>query len=332
MRKAIGFFMVVFLLCSIIFLASFLFYKKLSQVFVSADSASSYQSDFPSFSYVVVDDFKSDPVQLKRVDLVILDKQSSKVLIFEVPLNAKVSVPGKFSTSDLSEVFALGGLNSEDRLTGGLDLVNRTLFNLFGFKVDNYVLVDSSISSKIDQLIYEGDDMPFPFSLTEYNLNEIKASLKTDFCMNCFYQVYNFVTSLPSDRHVKTEIDLNSVNDPLTIDKYFYDLTLSSKVSAEKKNISVLNGTDYDGAAFLGSRVVKNMGGRVVAISSTQKDYQESILIVDDKTSETAKFLKNAFHINKVLSKEEAGDIQEQEVYRSDITLILGFDLARYLY
>ncbi len=55
------------------------------------------------------------------------------------------------------------------------------------------------------------------------------------------------------------------------------------------------------------------------------------MLIVDSKDSETVKALVEYFKIDTVLLKSEANLIKDNEVSRSDVTLILGFDISKEL-
>jgi len=315
-------------LLSTLFLFGFILYKKVSQNFVSAESYNSYSlsnDHFPTFSYIVVDSFSSDPIVVDKMEFVILDKESKKALIYTIPLNYIIDVPGRYSTEEFSKIFALGGLNAPDKLMGGLLLTNKTIFDLFGFKVDNYILVDRSLKDDFDKFVHGGALFPL---LDFSNLPDVKSSFRTNMSLPEFYNTYLFLKSLPADRSIRETLTFSYMQNPALLDNVIQDLTISSPISLEKKNIAVLNGTDISGIAQLGSRVVRNMGGRVVAVGNSVSKYDESMLVVDNKNSETVRFLSHVFGVTKVLGKEEAFDVEENEIDRADITLILGFDLA----
>ena len=84
--------------------------------------------------------------------------------------------------------------------------------------------------------------------------------------------------------------------------------------------------------AGFGARVVRNNGGRVVSIDNASHIYENSVLIVEDKNSETTNFLKNTFNINNVYEKSEVSLDQEDSIQRSDTTLIIGVDFAELVY
>lgn len=316
-------------LVSIIFLTAFIFYKKLNENFVSAESYGVYNPDITSFSYIVVDSFKSDPILLKKINFIVLDKNNNKTLIFDIPLNVEFNLPGKYSDMSLSKTFALGALNSENRLSGGVELMNTTLFKIFGISVDNYILVEESLSESVNKLLYEGKSI-FPFG--GLGITRMRNSFDTSFSFKSFYQTQKFLSSVNTESFVKKNLNESELSNPFYIDDIFEDLSMSSNIANEKKTVSVLNGTELSGIATLGSRVIKNMGGRVVSIENALDKYPNSVLIVDDPDSKTVAYIKRAFNIDKVYTKQESPFVKESSVDRSDITLILGFDLASKIY
>ena len=107
---------------------------------------------------------------------------------------------------------------------------------------------------------------------------------------------------------------------------------MSSNISNEKKTISVLNGTSVSGVATLSSRVISNIGGRVVAIENASSEYSNTLIISDDLDSETVAYIKKSFGIDRVYTKQEASFVREDAMSRSDIIVVIGFDLADRLY
>lgn len=314
------------------FLLSYGVYKKINQNFASADSYKSFlpvDNHFPAFSYVVVDSLEGDPIKIEKVSFIILDRDSQKLVSYNIPLNLETEVPGKYSTEEFSKIFALGGLNSSDKLKGGTELLNLTMLRMFGFKSEGYILVDSSLKKDFDNLIYKGNSL---ITLDLKNLLNLKGSFKTDLELKTFYDINKFISSLPDDRFIQKEVSFSYLQSPQLIDDVLRDITISSPVSLEKKSIAVLNGSGVSNFAYLGARIVRNAGGRVVAIGNASQNYETTTLVVDDLNSETTRNLVHIFNIKNVLEKSEAGTITEQEIDRSDAVLILGFDLAEMLY
>jgi hypothetical protein len=112
------------------------------------------------------------------------------------------------------------------------------------------------------------------------------------------------------------------------IDEEFMDLTFDSELSNEKKNIAVLNGSVEPGVAGFGARVIKNFGGRVVAVGNTKNTYEESTIITDDPISESTRIISQIFGIERIVLYSEAHNFPENEINRSDVTVILGIDFA----
>ncbi len=321
----------VFLL-SLLFLFSYGFYKYLNQNFASALSMSSYSltdDDIPTISYIVVEDFSSDPIIVKKVNFIIFDKEGKRVSIHNIFLDREYSIPGKFGSEEFSKIFALGGLNSSDKLLSGSTIINRSIFKLFGFKVDKFLLVEESHEEFFDRIWHEGG----LFNLVSLkDISNLSSSLVTDIELREFYNLMSFVYSLPQDRVVDEVNTPDCFCDTRLFDDSIREVTYDSSISKEKKNVAVLNGTNYSGLAGFGSRVVLNIGGRVVATENTERYYDQSVIIADDVNSKTALFLSRVFNIPTILPKEESSSFIENEVDRSDVSIIFGFDTSGDLY
>jgi hypothetical protein len=322
----------LFFIASLVFLFSYSFNNYLNQNFASALSATSYSiadDNIPTVSYIVAENILADPVVVKKVSFLIFDKQNQKISIYNIPTHVNYEIPGRFGNEEFSKMFALGAMNSENALVSGTELINRSIFKLFGFKVDRFLLVDSSLESFFDELWRKGGSINI-FNLT--NVSNFQNTLQTNLSLKEFNNLLLFVNSLPRDRVVENMNTPKNFNDTLAFDNTIIEETYESYVAQEKKNIAVLNGTNYNGLANFGSRVVKNIGGRVVAVSNTEKFYEKSIIVAQDPNSMTAAFLSRVFKIPNIIKKEEARSFNENEIDRADITIIFGFDTSGDLY
>lgn len=317
---------------SLLFLFSYGFYRYLNQNFASALTNSSYslsEDNMPTMSFIIAEDLKSDPVVVKKVNFIIFDKTDKKVSIYNIPTDRGYSIPGKYGSEQFSKIFALGGMNSDNKLLAGSRAVNRALFKLFGFKVDKFLLVDSSHEEFFDKLFHNGG------LLNLVNIKDISGlgdSLVTDIDLREFYKLTSFVYSLPEDRVIDEVNGPNCFCNTQEFDDYIRESTYESDISKEKKNIAILNGTNYSGLASFGARVVSNIGGRVVAVDNTDKFYDQSVIITDDINSKTAAFLSRVFNISTIIPKEESHSFIETEIDRSDVSVIFGFDTSGDLY
>ena len=313
---------------STIFLSGFLAYKKLTQEFTSAFSVSSrslLSDELFTSAFLVVDDFDTDPVLVREISLYVFDKSTLKTIIYEIPTDVVVDVPGRFGEEPFSHVLALGNLNDQD-LDASSELLSDSIFKLLAFPVDRYMLVERS-GEEFVRSVFEGK---FRFS-NEEELWRLKSSIKTNHTMTELYDIYRFSNSLPQDRVLKRQIGEIYLESPSLIDEELMDLTFDSLLSREKKNVSVLNGSGKTGVASFGARVIKNLGGRVVAVSNTKETHEESIIITDDLTAESMRILAQIFGIERVILYSEARNFPESEISRSDITIIFGIDFAESL-
>lgn len=316
------------------FLGLLFIYNYFHQSLASALSPSSFsitESKYPAILYVVVEDIEQKPHTMSSMQLKILDKENKKVLSYQIPLNIKIDVPGKYGEEEINKIFALGALeNDSEEIKGGINLLKSTVFNLFGFKVDKYVLIDRSLEDNFSSFWSNGDLFGI---LNKATISRLGTHMSTDISLKEFYNIKEFVNSLPSDRIFLNEFTSAMIENPSLIDDDLRDLTYDSYLSQEKKSIAVLNGSSKPGLANFGSRVISNYGGRVVAANNAQNSYEKSILIADSGESQTVAFLSNVFGISQIITKEEAKDkINENEVERSDIIVIFGFDRQEVLY
>ena len=325
---------VVVFVFSFLFLFSYTFYKYLNQRFASALSSTSYaisDETIPTISYIVAEDLKSDPVVIKKVEFFILNKDINYVFSFNVPVDTNYEIPGRFGSETLDKVFALGELNAQDKYVSGAEAINRSIFKLFGFKVDKFVVTDTKYEDFFDKLWSGGGILNM---MKMKDVTSLGDHLKTDMDIREFYSLTSFISSLPKDSIVEKNIVPKSFSNTDVFDNFIRESTLDSVLSREKKSIAVLNGTSYSGLASFGSRVINNFGGRVVATQNTTKTYDKSVIVTDNPTSETVLFLSRVFRISNIISKAEAKShsIMENEVDRSDIVVILGFDTSGDLY
>jgi len=320
---------------SFLFLFSYTFYKYLNQRFASALSPTSYaiaDDSIPTISYIVAEDLKSDPVVIKKVEFLIFNKKDRYVHIISVPVDVDYEIPGKFGSETLDKVFALGELNAQDKYVSGAEAISRSVFKLFGFKVDKFVVTDTRYEEFFDAVWRNGGILNM---MKMKNVTSLGDHLKTNMDIREFYGMTSFVSSLPGENIIiERNLTPKNFSNTDTFDAFIREFTLDSILFKEKKNIAVLNGTNYSGLASFGSRVIKNFGGRVVATQNTIKTYDKSLIVTDDAASETALFLSRVFRIPNIISKSEAQShsIMENEIDRSDIVVILGFDTSGDLY
>lgn len=314
---------------SFVFLLTFFINKNINKSFAYAGSNTKINSDFYNFSYISVDTNSAGYTNIEKINFILVDKITKKTLIIEVPLSYKTDIGTRFTDIELKNLINIAGINSKDKLHSGVLHVNNQIFKILGFRPENFIVVDSSVSNSFEELIYKGD---------------------TNFILNNFFEIYKEsklksnlnllqILSIQQDLNNRVSQDTKVINLSLTqientnyIDSLFDIVSLSSQVASEKKTISVLNGTKVSGLAGFGSRVLNNNGGRVVFIDNAKNIYDNSVLITDDLESATTKNLLKTFNITKVYTKDQVPLNQEDSFKRSDVTLILGVDFINETY
>lgn len=313
------------LVISASFLSGLMFYKKITHEFASAFSTNSkdiLSEELFTTAFIVVDDFETDPVLARKVALYIFDKGTLKLIVYEIPVDTVIDVPGRFSEEPFSNILALGSLHQKE-LTECSRLLADSIFKLLAFPVDRYILVESG-GENFFRALFAGN-----FSLSdERELWILKELVRTDHDVRELFGIYKFVNSLPKDRILHKEVGKTYLASPNLIDEEFMDLTFDLELSKEKKNIAVLNGSNESGVASFGARVIKNFGGRVVAVGNTRETYENSLIITDDATSESTRIMAQIFNIERIILYSEAHNFPESEINRSDITVIFGLDFA----
>ncbi len=315
---------------SFLFLFAVVSYKKLTLPFASASSNTS--SDIKNeelyvISLLVVDNFESDTLQTNTAYKIFLNFENNLVHVYKLDGNLQLDVMGKYTYEPLSKIALLGKSINNNTNEKGFEMTDQTMQNLFGYASNRYIVVDENMRLTAERLFLEGKS-EIPLSLDF--LNMLNKSVITDFSASEMYYVYQFMTSLPAGSIVISEVKESHVDEPEILDKQIRDITFDSIVAREKKNIAVLNGTSLPGLATFGSRVITNLGGRVISSDNATKHYEESVLIVDDKNSESVKQIQQFFDVAKVVEKDNS-NYYENEVIRADIVLILGLDMENRL-
>lgn len=318
---------------SAIFLSGLLFTKYITQSYASALSATSnseFDQEFPTVSYIVAKDLEADPIEVVEISYILLDKQNNTKRTYKIPLNMQYDAPGRYGVEEFSKLFALGELGSDVRFEGGIDLISKTLFEIFAFPVNKYILIDSSIKEEFDAFLRDGNILGF---VNKDIMTNLGSDLRTNVRLSEMNNLRQFLVALSEDDKISENLSFDNIQNPESLDSLTRDMTIDSSVSREKLNIAVLNATEESGKAFFGSRAIRNIGGRVVAVSNASRTYEVSCLVTDDENSTTVREVADMFGIEKVVTVNQAlSKFPENEINRADITVIFGFDSEKEMY
>lgn len=312
------------------FLSGYYFYKRFTKEYASAFSASSYEissEDIFSVAYIKVDDFQNDPLFINSVSLLIFDKGMSKIISYNIPTDTLIDVPGIYGDEPFYNIMAIGHLDGGNDYSQSISLIVNSIEKAMTFPVDRYIIVDKSTHSLADMLLSGTIDL----SNVNITFDLVKRKVKMNLSLDEVYDIYQFTKALPQDRFIEKTLKGSYIDDPNLLDEELMDITFDSLLSREKKSIAILNGTEFTGVATYGSRIVKNFGGRVVVVGNTHEMYEKSIIITDDLNSETVRIISHIFNINNIILDSDARNINENEINRSDVSIIFGLDFAKSL-
>lgn len=311
---------------SLLTLFSYLSYKKLTSPFVSASSVSSFDirnEDIFTVSLISVNSREGDFVTTSSVKVLFFDVKNNKVVIYDVPHDLELDIAGRYESESVSKILGMGMALNNDSFESGIDLLDSSLAKLFGFNIDRHIVIEDSFYIDFESILLD-DSVGLPFNLGF--LSNMDEYMQTDLRFSEMYFIYEYLHSLTSDRFISNTINTSFSEDSTMLDAQLLDLTFDSSLALEKKTFVILNGTQVTGLAATAARAVENMGGRVIVVGNASKTYETSVLIVDDKTSESAKRISRFFSIEKVLLKKDQTTVSESEISRADITLVIGID------
>lgn len=307
----------------------FITFKKVSEPFASALSdQTNYLLEKNTFASLVifVDDIDAQNSQVTSANVMIFNNSTQITYIYNIPIDFELDVPGKFSYEPVANILSIGKSISKNE-NEEYELLVSTLQKQFAFPIDRYLVVDSSIQQDIQGFLFEGNrDVKFDITL----LKSLSSNISTNISGKELYYIYTFLSQLPKDKFIQKQLTEANILDKSILDEELRDLTIDSNIAKEKLTIVVLNGSDKVGAANYTARVIENMGGRVVKVSNTQDEYQNSLIVTNDNTTLTFREIAKYFNVKNVVSKDKS-DIDDPELLRADIIVILGVDTTSVL-
>lgn len=313
-------------LFSLAFLGSYFFYLKINSQFAHADSlnyGSKTLMEYPILTYINFEGFDIPNPKIKEIKVLIFDKNAHKIVTYQIPINLIVDVPGVYGSEELSKVFSLATLNNNLDIQGGVEAINLVIFRMFGLKPEKYILDSQNV---MEPFFTNGNYVPIVKLALDSSL---KKMVYTNLTLKDLFTIGNFVSSLNKDRLVLRNLPYTYLENRPEIDEDIQDITYSSSLAVENFSIAVFNGSDLSGIAGFCSRVIKNMGGRVVSVGNTQKTYEQSYIVSQNPNSESVKFLAQTFEIRaeNIISPTNTLLQNEDLISRADVVLLIGLDL-----
>lgn len=237
--------------------------------------------------------------EVKKISIYNYDKKNRKTLTFNLNTDLVLNDGGK--EYQLSEIIRQ---NQNNHI-----LINKVLEKNLGLKLA-FTHISSSDSLNLIEKLLSGSGTIIDL-FEARNLDSIS--------IRDLYFIFSFAGSVESND--KKVLTINSIE---SLDKEIRDLYIDSILGIEGSSITILNASNFNGLARKYSRLVQNLGGRVVDTSNTEHLSNESFIIYKERTP-SLEFIQSKLGIAKSLSIEEVG-LKYPEIVKSDLVIVLGVD------
>ena len=237
--------------------------------------------------------------EVKKISIYSYDKKNQKTIT--VHIDTQVVFGSSESSYSLSDILRVSKNNNLS--------VNKELEKNLGIRLA-FTHIESSDSVGLIEKLLSGTGSIFDL-LEARNLEDIS--------IRDLYFIYSFAGSV--DSKDKRVVLLNSLE---AFDKEIRDLYIDSVIGTNGSSITILNASNINGLAKKYSRVVQNLGGRVIDTSNTEIPSNDSFIVYKERTP-GLEFLQSKLGITKSLSIEEVG-LKYPEIVKSDLVIVLGVD------
>lgn len=271
----------------------------------------------------------------QQISVITIDPNEKKATILSVPNKAYAQLPKDFGWWEVGSIYKLG--QEENPPIGG-SLLKLSLSKLLGLPVDGIIILNSKDPKTAQSFIERFHSNPI-YALT------IMPDIKTDLTPNEIFQTYQVLTTIRSDKIISLNLERSDITeskllkdssrvlgvDNVKLDLYIRQNLADSKILEEGKSIAVLNGTDNPGIAAEAARVIANMGGNVVIISSADEKAQQSGVYsqAQDGGGMTKDRLTQIFAPRCLNEKCTSTDAKITNS-RAQITIVLGEDYFKF--
>lgn len=270
--------------------------------------------------------------QSARISVLSFNPLESSVTVLKVPDDTYIEVPFGFGRWPIRSIFDLG---QAEKPPMGAKLLKSAVGNSFGIPVDGYINLGSNLQAEpLEKVIGQIRQNPFSIvgfireSISDLNLWET-AKLwwgvrgvrpdKVKFLDLGQSQITDWVL-LPDGSRVLGI-------DQLKLDQYLQREFKDSRLGEEGLSVGVFNGTDHPQLAEKASRLISNMGGRVIFTANLPRKAEQSLIL--GKSSYTKTRLGQVFAAGCFQDSDSpscSGVDPGLNNSRADINLILGED------
>lgn len=260
-------------------------------------------------------------VKSKEVSLLSLNPGEDSLTIFKIPAEAYINVSFGFGNWPIRSIYNLG---QGENPPIGAKLLTTSIASAFGTPVDGYLSVQEEM--EIDDLVGKMKQNPF-------TLWGILRQSRTDLSLREYWDFWSALRKVRADKVETIDLDESgsTVNKTLAdgskvyaLDTYKLDVLIQKRledlnIREESLSIGIFNATSHSGLAEKASRLINNIGGRVVFTTNLDTPLQKSCIV--------GKFSYTTSRLSKIFSSTEcaAGQLNLSP-NTADVSIILGED------
>jgi hypothetical protein len=274
---------------------------------------------------------KIDPAGKTKVNLITLNPKDNQTVALSLSDQIYLTVPLDFGSWTLGSVYKLGQEQSQPI---GAKLLKLSVSNLLGLPIDAVIISENkNFSDSPEDFISELRKNPvFSFSLLqniETNLSRMQA-----------FTLFQRLSKVRSDKVISLDLSRSSITeskllpdssrvlgvDTVKLDYFVRENMADRQIIDEGVSIAVFNGTNHPGLANEVSRIITNIGGNVISVSSTEQKYTNSMVIfTKEGEGLTSQRLTQIFAPGCFEKKCESTD-SKITYSRAKVNIILGED------
>lgn len=268
-----------------------------------------------------------------NLSLVSFYPTNQKLIVLHIPDQIYLEVPKEYGMWQVGSIFSLG---QEEKPSVGAKLLSLSISKLVGLQVDGVIFLKDNKSSVEDFIVDLRKNPLAPlFSINSVNSNLTPLEM---------YDLFKKLSSIRSDKISSLDLAQSSITDSkllpdssrvLGVDTYKLDSFIRDKMADpsildESYSIAIFNGTNRSGLGQEASRIVTNMGGNVVIISTSLLKVNKSQVVIKNdnekiKNSATALRLSETFAPDCLKTSCTTND-SEVNNSRAQINIIVGED------
>lgn len=264
--------------------------------------------------------------------LITLQPVESKAVALRLSEQIYVNAPLGFGNWTLGSVYKLG---QEQEKPIGAKLLCLSIANLLGVPVDGLIITkNNQILNSPETLIAELRKNP----ILSFKLMQ---GVETNMSRLQLLSLFHNLGKVRSDKITSLDLSQSSITeskllpdssrvlgvDTIKLDYFVRENMADSVVVDEGVSIAIFNGTKYPGLASVASRTVTNIGGSVVSVATTDKNFKKSLVIVSPESKETKTYQRlTQIYAPECLETECNTDDPKITYSRAKINIILGED------